>query len=107
MVLAFLQKEYDMGIGAAIAIGVGVAGSAYAGNQQEEAQQKAMNEQKRLNEEARRQEQAILQEEAMRQDGTLETVQFGTEGDDGMGSYDDFLAPMQGNSSTAGLGIPL
>jgi len=92
------------GWAAAGAMAISAASGLYSASEQKKAQEDAEKEQRRLEQEALDEEQRIFAAQAAEMGNTgAETVQFGVDdGDNQMGSYDDFLTPM--SSGTSGLG---
>ena len=94
-----------MGAGIIAASAISVGGSLYSGAKQREAQKDAQKEQDRLAREAAANEQLILAENARVAGEGDANIKFGIDdGNEPIGSYDDFLAPTQSTSKTTGLG---
>ena len=93
-----------IGIGTALLVSsaVSVGSSIYAANKQEDAQQAAEAENRRMQMEAQANEQRIFEDTKGQSESA--TISFGSQDDDEMGSYNDFLTPLSTKTaSTTGL----
>ncbi len=100
------QKEFKMGIGVGTAIAISAGTSMVTANKQREAQEDALAEQKKLEANAREQEQMILQQQAPQeaQGAEQQTAYFGSQDEEEMASYNDFITPKTTGATSSGLG---
>ena len=95
---------YWAGGAAVLAAAIGAGSSYYASEEQRKANDKSEDKADEAQVEALAAEDRIMQDVANQNKNKGATVTFGTDDDEEMGTYDDFMTPITSTSSNAGLG---